>query len=239
MKKTNKLVALIVAVMLLFSATTAFAVTYVSDPVSPSIANPGGGEALPETPEEALPTEEPGADPEETSAPDETATPEEPAEVEAVVRTENAGSSVNIRAAASMDAEIIGKLTSGMRVVVLGTEGDWTKIRADGLVGYVYSNYISFPQPETEEATEVAPAVEQVIRIASNLDTGSLKPGDVLTLSAELIGFDGLDYSLNWQVKRPGGDWEDISGATGTTLTIEITEAHNGCSWRLRASIDG
>ncbi len=237
MKKTNKLVALIVAVMLLLSATTAFAATYVSDPVSPSIANPGGSEALPETPEEALPTEEPGAVPEETEA------PEDPVEVDAVVQTEEEGGSVNIRAAASMDAEIIGKLTNGMSVSVLGTEGDWTRIRADGVVGYVYSNYLSFPEPEAEEPTEVAPepapAVEQSIKVASNLDTGSLKPGDVLTLSAELIGFEGLDYSLNWQVKRLGGDWEDISGATEASLTLDIKEEHNGCSWRLRASIDG
>ena len=230
MKNTNKLVALILTVLMLAGSTVAYAGTYVSDPVSPSISKP----AAQEQPEAAAtPAPEVG----ETPAPSEEPPVGEAPETEAVVTTESENGTVNIRAAASMDADIIGQLSSNDRVTVLGIEGDWTKIQANGVVGYVYSKYLSLPEPE--EQNEVSSAVEQRINITANRDLGSLVPGDVLTLSAELIGFEGVDYALNWQVTRDGGDWEDIAGATGTTLTIDITEAHNGCSWRLQAKIGG
>lgn len=146
MKKSNKLVALTVALMLLFSASTAFSATYVSDPVSPSIANPGDGEAQPGMPDEALPTEDPDAGPETE-------------ELEAVVQTEDEGGTVNIRAAASADAEIIGRLSRNDRVVVLGTEGDWINIRANDIVGYVYSKYLSIA--EKPAAPEDSAGAEQ------------------------------------------------------------------------------
>jgi hypothetical protein len=232
MKNTNKLVALILALLLLAGAPAAFARTYVSDPVSPSISGSSSGDAKPEA--EATPALE------ETPAPDATLMPETGAEPtpapEAVITTEDENGTVNIRAAASTDAEIVGTLTGGMNVTVLGVEGSWTHIRADGIVGYVYSKYLNAPEPV--EQTEAAPAVEQKINVTANRDPGNLKPGDVLTLSAELIGFEGVGYSLNWQVKRDGGDWEDVGGATGTTLTIDITESDNGGSWRLQAEIN-
>jgi hypothetical protein len=137
-----------------------------------------------------------------------------------------------------MDAEIIGQLSRNDHVVVLGVEGDWTHVRADGVVGYVYSKYLSLPEPEVEE-TEVASPVDQMIVITANRDPSDLEPGDVLTLNAELVGFEGIDYSLNWQVRRDGGDWEDIAGATDASLTISITEEDNGCSWRLQAKSNG
>ncbi len=229
MKKTNKLVALIVAAMLLFSATTAFAATYVSDPVSPSIANPGGDEAQPESPE-ALPTEEPGAAPEETAAP-------EPVEVEAVIQTEEEGGSVNIRAAASMDAEIIGKLTSGMSVTTLGTEGDWTKIRADGVTGYVYSAFLRIPEPvEEAPAEEAAPvAAERAVRVSSTLSE-VVNPGDTITMSCELIGFDGLTVQLQWQ-QNSGGGWRDVDGANGRSLSYTASQETVNSRWRVLATV--
>ena len=236
MKKTNKLVALIVAAMLLFSATTAFAATYVSDPVSPSIANPGGDEAQPESPEQALPTEEPGAAPEETTAPEETVAPE-PVEVEAVIQTEEEGGSVNIRAAASMDAEIIGKLTSGMSVTTLGAEGDWTKIRADGVTGYVYSAFLRIPEPvEEAPAEEAAPvAAERAVRVSSTLSE-VVNPGDTITMSCELIGFDGLTVQLQWQ-QNSGGGWRDVDGANGRSLSYTASQETVNSRWRVLATV--
>lgn len=81
--------------------------------------------------------------------------------------------------------------------------------------------------------------VEQKILIFADRDPSGLVPGDVLTLSAQLIGFEDADYTLNWQVKREGGEWQNIDGATGMTLTIEIEEEHDGCAWRLQASANG
>lgn len=230
MKKTNKLIALIVAAMLLFSATTAFAATYVSDPVSPSIANPGGDEAQPESPEQALPTEEPSPAPEETAAP-------ESVEVEAVIQTEEEGGSVNIRAAASKDAEIIGKLTNGMSVTALGTEGDWTKIRADGITGYVYSSFLRIPEPvEEAPAEEVAPvALDRAVRVSTTLGE-VVNPGDTITMSCELIGFDGLTVQIQWQ-QNSGGGWRDVDGANGRSLSYTASQETVNSRWRVLATV--
>ena len=240
MKNMKNLIALIMALLLLTSATTAFAGTYVSDAVSPSIAAPSQGEATPQPEVSATPAPEDGA----TPAPEVSATPAPEGqeggvqEVDAVVATEDENGRVNIRSAPSADAEIIGQLTAGMSVRVLGIEGDWTKVHADGVTGYVYSDYISIPaqaEPEVTPAPETTPAVEQKISVSANRDVRSLQPGDALTLSAQLTGFEGVSYTLQWQVRKPDGSWQDIDGATDTTLTIHITEEHNGCSWRLQA----
>ncbi len=242
MKHMSKLIALIVALLMMSAAVTAFAGTYVSDPVKPVIARPGEEPAVqPEEAETARQPEEAGAQQGEG---------EQPAEPEAVVQTQSQDGSVNIRAAAGADSEVIGKLADSARVLVLGTQGNWTKIRAGDIVGYVYSKYLQIDAPAEaleepsgeelaeQELGEALPA-EQKIVIAADRDVRDLKPGDVLTLSAQLIGFEELDYSLNWQVRRDGGSWEDIGGATGTSLTVNIAEQHNGYSWRLEAKLSG
>ena len=39
--------------------------------------------------------------------------------------------------------------------------------------------------------------------------------GDVMTLRATLIGFDNIDYALQWQFSTDDATWTDVSGATG------------------------
>ena len=288
MKKTNKPVALILAVLMLVGATVAYADSSVNDLNPPSISIPAAEEQpeskatpAPEAVEAPAPAnepvnEEPKADitpapeageeltpvegqpeaeitpaPEETAPaeeaqdelPEVTPVPEQTAPAEEVLETEapeSENDAVNIHAAASVDSEIIGQLGDNDQVDVLDVEGDWTKIRDNGLVGYVQSAHLNIiSQPESEEQTEVAPAVEQRISLSASRDISQLLPGDVLVLTATLSGFEGVNYSLNWQAKYPGDSWTNIEGASGATLTINITEAHNGCSWRLQVSSNG
>jgi hypothetical protein len=106
---------------------------------------------------EATPAPEAG----EVAAPAEENEVEQPTqeapETEAAVTTESENDTVDIHAAASTDAEIIGQLSSNDRVVMLGVEGDWTKIRANGVVGYVFSKNLQVSAPEAmltpEEST--------------------------------------------------------------------------------------
>lgn len=50
---------------------------------------------------------------------------------------------LNVRQSASLDAEIIGKLSYGSRVEVLETDGEWTKIRYENEAAFVASQYVS------------------------------------------------------------------------------------------------
>ena len=239
MKNMNILVALILTVLMLAGSTVAYAGTYVSDPVSPSISKP----AVQEQPEAAA---TPAPEVSETPAPSEELPVEGVPETEAVVTTESENGTVNIRAAASLDAEIIGQLSSNDRVAVLGVEGDWTKVRADGVVGYIFSKYLQVNVPESaSEAGETvepvaAPASDRSIRIQAKRDgSGDLAIGDKIVLTATLSGYEGLDYEIQWQTTdSSSGAWSDIPGANGITYTIELNEENYTHFYRATAIIN-
>lgn len=62
---------------------------------------------------------------------------------------------------------------------------------------------------------------------------------DVMTLRATLIGFDNIDYALQWQFSTDDATWADVSGATGDTLVVQLDESNAGCYWRVSAEIFG
>lgn len=62
---------------------------------------------------------------------------------------------------------------------------------------------------------------------------------DVMTLRATLIGFDNIDYSLQWQFSTDDATWTDVSGATGDTLVVQLDESNAGCYWRVSAEVFG
>ena len=62
---------------------------------------------------------------------------------------------------------------------------------------------------------------------------------DVMTLRATLIGFDNIDYALQWQFSTDDATWTDVSGATGDPLVVQLDESNAGCYWRVSAEIFG
>lgn len=48
----------------------------------------------------------------------------------------------NVRAKASADAELLGKVDVGVKLKKLGTSGDWTKVKFQGKTGYIKSNLL-------------------------------------------------------------------------------------------------
>lgn len=62
---------------------------------------------------------------------------------------------------------------------------------------------------------------------------------DVMILRATLIGFDNIDYALQWQFSTDDATWTDVSGATGDTLVVQLDESNAGCYWRVSAEIFG
>lgn len=62
---------------------------------------------------------------------------------------------------------------------------------------------------------------------------------DVMTLRATLIGFDNIDYALQWQFSTDDATWTDVSGATGDTLVVYLDESNAGCYWRVSAEVFG
>ena len=54
---------------------------------------------------------------------------------------------VNLRWEPSREARVITKIETGKTVIVLGEEGNWTKIRVDGRVGWVMTIFLSETDP--------------------------------------------------------------------------------------------
>lgn len=58
------------------------------------------------------------------------------------IGTVSATTNINVRASASETADRLGVLSGGDSAELVGTEGDWSKIKYNGQIGYVKSEYV-------------------------------------------------------------------------------------------------
>lgn len=96
------------------------------------------------------------------------------------------------------------------------------------------------PQPEEEELPETAEeeqVAERSIQIRALFDGKELSYGDEVTLIAELSGYDGVAYELQWQTSADDAEWTDVPDATGASHTITVTEENYYAFWRVIATI--
>ena len=86
-----------------------------------------------------------------------------------------------------------------------------------------------------DELVPLAGGPAPSVLIRANCDIKALRIGDELILTAELNGFQGLEYAIRWQA-REGGQWRDIKGQDSTRMIIRITEEN--ASWAYRVAVD-
>ena len=60
------------------------------------------------------------------------------------IGTVTATTNINVRASASETADRLGVLSGGDSADLIGTEGDWSKIKYNGQIGYVKSEYVQY-----------------------------------------------------------------------------------------------
>ena len=119
---------------------------------------------------------------------------------------------------------------------VEGEEANADKIEEDGELDedFVLPEDGELPEEDAEpEIPEIDFSTLQVVIGEPQYD------GDVMTLRATLIGFDNIDYALQWQFSTDDATWTDVSGATGDTLVVQLDESNAGCYWRVSAEIFG
>lgn len=103
----------------------------------------------------------------------------------------------------------------------------------------------STPVPtESPVPTETpAPAVPRSVGISVASDTDPLQIGSRITLTAELSGYDGLDYVCRWQAaaaRSDGsivGEWRNVQNG-GQTFTYVLTEENLLTAWRVCVSVN-
>lgn len=119
---------------------------------------------------------------------------------------------------------------------VEGEEANADKIEEDGELDedFILPEEGELPDEDAEpEIPEIDFSTLQVVIGEPQYD------GDVMTLRATLIGFDNIDYALQWQFSTDDATWTDVSGATGDTLVVQLDESNAGCYWRVSAEVFG
>lgn len=61
--------------------------------------------------------------------------------------------------------------------------------------------------------------------------------GSMAHLNAELIGYEDLEYSVQWQWSRDGINWNDIDGATNVRLDMVYTQENGAYQWRILVDV--
>jgi hypothetical protein len=79
--------------------------------------------------------------------------------------------------------------------------------------------------------------VYRAIKLTSDWPAGQpAYAGTMITMTAELIGFENVDYTLQWQYSVDNKEWINEPGANGTSFTFELNETTVQYTWRVVAS---
>ena len=94
------------------------------------------------------------------------------------------------------------------------------------------------PDAETPDEDEQTPddedwAPQRSIHITADWGEGELHYGAKATLTAVLVGYDDMTYTVQWQTSRDGESWEDIADATGESYVMTVTEENCRDFWRV------
>ena len=91
--------------------------------------------------------------------------------------------------------------------------------------------------PETEDEQTDKP-VERQVRIKSSRKDIVIE-NEIITLTSELIGFEGVEVRYQWQVDRGDGlGWVDVEGATGPQHSFVARRDTILYNWRLIITTD-
>ena len=82
--------------------------------------------------------------------------------------------------------------------------------------------------------THKAVKIERKVSVTSDWPEGEpAYIGTMITMRAELTGFDNVDYTLQWQYTVDNNEWFNEPGANGTSFTFELNETTVQYTWRV------
>lgn len=93
------------------------------------------------------------------------------------------------------------------------------------------------PEPTPIPTPEPLPMAQpRELRLHASKAASEVFIGDTVVLTAELIGYDGLQVRIQWQ-NCHDGVWSNVEGENATTLTILVTEKNAADSWRYDVTV--
>ena len=147
----------------------------------------------------------------------------------------NVHSSLNVRSGASTSSSVIGSLSNGSKVTIVGESGSWYKINYGNTTGYVSKDYVQ----TSEESGSGSSSQEttsgkngQVVNVHSSLNVrsgastsssviGSLSNGSKITI----VGESGSWYKINYgnTTGYVSKDYVQTSGESGSGSSSQGT----------------
>ncbi|SFG21187.1 SH3 domain-containing protein [Sporolactobacillus nakayamae] len=158
---------------------------------------------------------------------------------ETVLYTGTTTANLNVRSGASTSGKLLTTLKKGSSVEVVGTEGDWLKVKYNGGTAYVSKDYVKKPSSENSSGSDsTSETVLYTGTTTANLNVRSSAStsGKLLTTlkkgsSVEVVGTEGdwlkvkynggTAYVSKDYVKKPSS--ENSSGSDSTSETVLYT----------------
>lgn len=151
-------------------------------------------------------------------------------------------SALNIRKGVGTSTSVIGLLRQGDKVEILGTEGEWYKISADGKTGYVFAEYITVGGSSSSSGSSDSSDNNQTADGKNGkCNVTALNVRSKATTSSSVIG--SLSKNMVVEIIGTSGDWYQIKTTlNGKSVTgyvfaeyidltdEETTDSSNGSS---------
>ncbi|MEI3336938.1 MAG: SH3 domain-containing protein [Clostridium sp.] len=165
----------------------------------------------------------------------------------------NVHSSLNVRSGASTSSSVIGSLSNGSKVIIVGESGSWYKINYGNTTGYVSKDYVqaSGEQNSSSESSSqgtTSGKSGQVVNVHSSLNVrsgastsssviGSLSNGSKVTI----VGESGSWYKINYgnTTGYVSKDYVQTSGESGSgSSSQETTSGKSGQVVNVHSSLN-
>ncbi|NLJ89547.1 MAG: C40 family peptidase [Clostridiales bacterium] len=109
---------------------------------------------------------------------------------------------VNIRTEPNTESEIVGKLYSGCATDILGTEGDWVKIKSGKVEGYIKAEYLAI-------GLEAEGLIEEVAEKYAVIKTQTLYVREEPTTESSIVTMVPIDEK--YYIEEELEDWAKIA----------------------------
>lgn len=93
-------------------------------------------------------------------------------------------------------------------------------------------------EPVEEEKSESEITKERHITVDVSWDVPEPVIGDTAHFKAILEGYDGLQYTMQWQYSPDDINWTDIPNETKTTMNVVVTPENNIVYWRILVYVE-
>ena len=130
----------------------------------------------------------------------------------------NISTTLSVRETSDVLGKELAKLTNGTKLIVIGEEDSWYKIKYENLVGYVYKDYVKVNKENTQIENNFESVQERTISTTKGTVTGvntSLNVRSGASTSASIIGT--LKNGAKVEITGESGNWYKInySGKVG------------------------